>query len=52
MSERLRDGHESAIDDERKNERDEEAREHLDGLENGAGCTEIWERLSEQRNEE
>ena len=23
--------------------------EHLDGLEDGAGCTEIWERLSEQR---
>ena len=22
---------------------------HLDGLEDGAGCTEIWERLSEQR---
>ena len=31
---------------------DEEASradEHLDGLEDGAGCTEIWERLSEQR---
>ncbi len=25
------------------------ADEHLDGLEDGAGCTEIWERLSEQR---
>ncbi|MFC7133565.1 MULTISPECIES: hypothetical protein [Salinibaculum] len=27
------------------------AREHLDGLESGAGCTEIWERLSDERNE-
>jgi len=24
---------------------------HLDGVEAGAGCTEIWERLSEQREE-
>jgi hypothetical protein len=29
---------------------EEEAR-HLDGVEAGAGCTEIWERLSEQREE-
>lgn len=27
----------------------DDARQHLDGLESGAGCTEIWERLSEQR---
>jgi hypothetical protein len=25
--------------------------DHLDGLESGAGCTEIWERLSEQRSQ-
>lgn len=24
--------------------------EHLDGVESGAGCAEIWERLSEQRD--
>lgn len=23
--------------------------DHLDDLEDGAGCTEIWEKLSEQR---
>ena len=30
---------------------EEESRDdaHLDGLEDGAGCTEIWERLSEHR---
>lgn len=27
----------------------DEDREHLDGLEDGAGCTEIWEKLSETR---
>lgn len=31
---------------------EEDARDHLDGLESGAGCTEIWERLSEQRENE
>lgn len=25
---------------------------HLDGVETGAGCTEIWERLSERRRDE
>lgn len=25
--------------------------EHLEGVETGAGCTEIWERLSEHREE-
>lgn len=25
--------------------------DHLDGIEEGAGCTEIWEHLSEQREE-
>lgn len=29
---------------------DEATGSHLEGLENGAGCTEIWERLSEQRS--
>jgi hypothetical protein len=24
---------------------------HLDGIEEGAGCTEIWEHLAEKRNE-
>ncbi|WP_281170458.1 hypothetical protein [Natronococcus occultus] len=24
---------------------------HLDGLEEGAGCTEIWEHLAEKRDE-
>lgn len=27
-------------------------RDHLDGLESGAGCTEIWEWLSEKREQE
>lgn len=32
-------------------ESDEEpATEHLDDLEDGSGCTEIWEHLSEQRD--
>jgi hypothetical protein len=26
--------------------------EHLEDLEDGAGCTEIWEHLSEHRGEE
>lgn len=26
--------------------------DHLDGLESGAGCAEIWERLSEQRRDD
>lgn len=25
---------------------------HLDDIEDGVGCTEIWERLSESRNED
>ncbi|ADD05179.1 uncharacterized protein Nmag_1603 [Natrialba magadii ATCC 43099] len=25
---------------------------HLDGIEEGAGCTEIWEHLAEQRENE
>lgn len=27
----------------------EDDHDHLDGLEDGAGCTEIWEKLSENR---
>jgi hypothetical protein len=26
-------------------------REHLDGVEDGCGCTEIWEHLSENRDD-
>lgn len=29
---------------------DERADAHLDGVDPGAGCTEIWEYLSEQRD--
>lgn len=29
----------------------EQAREHLEGVEDGCGCTEIWEHLSENREE-
>ncbi len=25
---------------------------HLDGVEDGCGCTEIWEHLSDERDEE
>ncbi len=33
-------------------EQDEREWDHLDDLEDGAGCTEIWERLSENRSED
>ncbi|MFW6318350.1 MAG: hypothetical protein ACOC06_07785 [Halorubrum sp.] len=39
----------TSADDE--TERDEEEAGHLDDIEDGAGCTEIWERLSERREE-
>jgi hypothetical protein len=26
--------------------------DHLDGVADGCGCTEVWEHLSEQRNDE
>jgi len=29
----------------------DDATRHLDDIEDGAGCTEIWERLSESRDE-
>lgn len=32
-------------------EEDKKEWDHLDDLEDGAGCTEIWERLSEDRSE-
>ncbi|WP_167768368.1 hypothetical protein [Haloarcula amylovorans] len=28
---------------------DDDPEDHLDGVEDGCGCTEIWEHLSEQR---
>ncbi len=36
-----------------KHEQDEAERDdaHLDDLEEGAGCTEIWEHLAKQRDE-
>ncbi|WP_255666176.1 hypothetical protein [Haladaptatus sp. DYF46] len=33
-------------------EEGDDEREHLDDIEDGAGCVEIWERLSERREEE
>jgi hypothetical protein len=33
-------------------EEEEEIREHLDDVEDGCGCTEIWEHLSEERDDE
>ena len=42
-----------AVDEEDDAERDGDRgdADHLDGLADGAGCTEIWERLSESRGE-
>ncbi|RZV10889.1 hypothetical protein BDK88_2095 [Natrinema hispanicum] len=31
---------------------DEVDREHLDDIEDGAGCVEIWEKLSDQRSDD
>ncbi|WP_201293956.1 hypothetical protein [Natronorubrum halalkaliphilum] len=39
----------STVDHEQ--EADERDDAHLDDLEEGAGCTEIWEHLAEKRNE-
>lgn len=33
------------------NQAEEAPDEHLSGLEDGAGCTEIWEKLSETREQ-
>ncbi|KOX96114.1 MULTISPECIES: hypothetical protein [Halorubrum] len=41
----------SRRDDERDGDEEEPDRGHLDDVEDGAGCTEIWERLSERREE-
>ncbi|TKX83483.1 hypothetical protein EXE43_24020 [Halorubrum sp. SS5] len=41
----------SRRDDERDGDEGEADRGHLDDVEDGAGCTEIWERLSERREE-
>lgn len=42
-----------ADDDERgdgeRNDAEPDDAEHLDDIEDGAGCAEIWERLSERR---
>lgn len=32
-------------------ETEESATDHLEDIEDGAGCTEIWEQLSEQREQ-
>jgi hypothetical protein len=34
------------------NQSEAEDDSHLDGVECGAGCTEIWEHVSEQRREQ
>jgi hypothetical protein len=39
----------SACDTEEESKRETES--HLSDVEDGAGCTEIWEHLSEQREE-
>lgn len=31
-------------------EEEEDIREHLDDVEDGCGCTEIWEHMSEERD--
>jgi hypothetical protein len=33
-------------------EHDDSIREHLSDIEDGSGCTEVWERLSERRASE
>jgi hypothetical protein len=38
-------------DDAPDDEADDVDTDHLDGVEPGAGCTEIWEHLSERREE-
>jgi len=35
----------------RQDEKEERHDDHLQDIEAGAGCTEIWDRLSEQREE-
>jgi len=45
------DGGEDADADPDRERDDGDESSHLDGVEDGAGCTEIWERLSEGREE-
>lgn len=33
-------------------DRDEQTADHLDNVDDGCGCTEIWEYLSKQRNDD
>jgi len=33
-------------------EEEEEIREHLEDVDDGCGCTEIWEHLSEERDDD
>lgn len=33
-----------------QNDEEEEIREHLQNVEDGCGCTEIWEHMSEERD--
>jgi len=35
---------------EQNEEEEEDIREHLSDVEDGCGCTEIWEHMSEQRD--
>jgi len=41
-------GHADSEDDQAPSSQDE----HLDGIEDGCGCTEVWEHLSEQRDDD
>ena len=50
MSEHERTRDDATTDEETDDENDERVdRSHLDDIADGSGCTEIWERLSEQR---
>lgn len=42
----------SEVDDSPDDDDAERDRGHLSGLEDGSGCTEIWEHLSEQREDD
>lgn len=39
----------TAVDDADTDAKESDEYEHLEDVEPGAGCTEIWDRLSEQR---
>ena len=51
MSEDRHRPHESGLVEEVDEDEKSPEREHLDGVETGAGCAEIWEHLSEQREQ-